>query len=308
MNLSIREKKQFNRLLELSLKLIPVCLAVFLIGNILFNISYFSSLQFEWSSLLTLADYYEGSILYVAYAFLVFLLISGLYLFQKKGISSAKEIISYFWKTIVLIFSAIAILLLYIPLGMIRITMIRKGKLTFHIKRKYVELVNTMKSAWKLVCRQFFWHIIGLICLVSLCVFLFIVLFIIIYTLYLYNWLSLLIAVGIYINLLLLINRDPSLWKILAICITVYWYTMWCLGGFTARPSPGYDFPFLNFIAQHQITQISTAYQQDLILVRAINKGVIAKDNDDIYFIKWEDVKYLRRHKAEKQEKIDAKK
>lgn len=306
MNLSIKEKKQFNRLLELSLKIIPACLAIFLIGNILFNISYFSSLQFEWSSLLTLADYYEGSILYVAYAFLVFLLVSGLYLFQKKGMSAAKETILYLRKIIILIFSAIALLPLFISLGIVRITMIRRGKLTFHIKRKYIELLKDMKSAWKLVYRQFFLHIIGLICLVSLGAFLLILLFIIIYTLYLYNWLSLLIVLGIYINLLLLINRDPSLWKILAISVTVYWYTMWSLGGFTARPNPGYGFPFLNFIAQHQPTHISTTYQQDLILVRMINKGVIAKDNDDIYFIKWEDVKYLHKQKNAKQGKKNA--
>ena len=114
MHISKRDRKRLNNWLELSLKAIPIFLAVFLIGNVLFNISYFSSVQFEWSSLLTISDYYEGSILYIAYALLVFLLVSGLYLFQKKGMGSIKELISYFWKTVVLMFSAVIIVFLYI--------------------------------------------------------------------------------------------------------------------------------------------------------------------------------------------------
>ncbi len=105
----------------------------------------------------------------------------------------------------------------------------------------------------------------------------------------------------IYINLLLLAKRNLSLWKITFICVTGYWYTMWAIGGLTARPSPGYDLPFLNFISNRQITHVVTSQQQNFILVRTINKGVIARDNDDLYFFQWEDVKYLHKEKTEKQ-------
>ncbi len=308
MKLSVKEIKQFNRCLELSLKMIPIVLAIFLVGNILFNISYFSSLQFEWSSLLTLSDYYEGSILYVAYAFLMFLLVYSIHLFQKKGFAYIKNAISYIYKIILLIFAIVLLIPLSIGIGIVQIIMIKKQGVSFRIKRKYVSFLKGIKSGWRLICEEFFLQLVGFIAIVILIIFLLMLFITIIYTLYLYNWLSLIIAIMLYINLLLLIKQNPSLWKIAFICVTIYWYTMWSIGGLSARPNPGYDLPFFNFISNPQMTHVVTSQQQDFILVRTINKGVIVRDNDDLYFFKWEDVKYLRKQKVEKQEKTDAKK
>ena len=308
MKLSVKEMKQFNRCLELSLKMIPIVLAIFLVGNILFNISYFSSLQFEWSSLLSLSDYYEGSILYVAYAFLMFLLVYSIHLFHKKGLAYIKNLISYVYKIVLLIFTIVLLIPLSIGIGIIQIIMIKKRGVSFRIKRKYISFLKGIKSGWHLIYEQFFLQVIGFIAVVILIIFLLMLFITIIYTLYLYNWLSLIIAIMLYINLLLLIKQNSSLWKIAFICVVIYWYTMWSIGGFTARPNPGYDLPFLNFISNPQMTHVVTAQQQDFILVRTINKGVIVKDNEDLYFFQWEDVKYLRKQKVEKQEKTDAKK
>lgn len=301
MKLSVKRNKQFDRYLDLSLKMIPILVSMFLIGNVLFNISYFSSLRCDWSNLLTLSDYYEGSIIYLQYTLLMFLFAFLFYMFQKKGLEYFKKLLSYIWSIILLFFYTLLIIYYYVRIMIVRIVMIKDKISAFSIKRSYISTLKKMKLVYRLIFKYFLLKILGIIALVVLIGFLIMIFITVIYTLYVYNWFSLIIATTIYVNILLFIKPKSSILQNILLFVVIYLYAMWSIGGLSARHTQTYELPILDFISSSQTTYISTNKQQNLVLVRAINKGVIAEDNDKLYFFKWEDVEYLYQKKHDKK-------
>lgn len=291
--------KILDKYLDIFLKGIPIGIAIFFIGSILFNISYFWNLDVKWTSLLVLSDYYEGTmevILYFVIIGFIFLGLKHLYKIISKSFKMFKSLLSTILRLIRSYFKII-----YTTIRFIRICvkLRNSNEISFSIKKELLYckhslpniqkelIINTLQVIFLSIPIILFSliGIMGILCL----------LVDFIYKIYLYNWTLFLLLILFYLYLKSYNdNKLNELQNIIFICL-LYWLSMWSTGGLSAHPISGDNVSFLKFISRSQITYVSTNQEQDFILVRAINKGVIVKDEDNLYFFKWEDVKFLNK-------------
>ena len=304
-------KRYVSYCLDICLKIIPVFLAVFIVGNVCFNVFYFQALRSEWVFLLSLSDYYEGNLFVIRYSTDILLLVLGCFFIQKFLKLVIKETalsIKLLWAKCK---SWYKIYLFYRSLK--RKVKQCKAANTFSYKRRRrfaqqrKEIKRIIKDWQKESDIKVMFEVLidCIICILLVGSFAFQI-----YELYVVNWQFIICVVFMY-SLICFFQHQTKEKKLVFMIVSVflYWGLMAILGGIIA-----FDKPTLPSIAESQLFLkrypsfvIIRSQQKSYVLKRAIAKGVLVTDDENMYFFPWDDVETVWQ-KTKKQEKTNAKK
>lgn len=303
------KKQKVEEFLDLLLKALPILIAIFFVGSLAFNVAYFRALKLNWYMFLSLSDYYEGSLFAILNLFLIGFIALGLHALQPQGIKLIKRLFFDLNKIKLLLLVLKQCLLLEWKMLLIRQRMRFLSNIPFDIKRTYLQEIRDSKILHKkifILLKKFLWNVVKIlfVLLCGVCWF-----GAILYLIYITNWPILLIIILAYIQLFIIKKNHKHL-SLLVQCFALfalYLTCMWDLGTYLAQERSGYDVlsirQFLN-----QEPSLARIAEKDYVLVRGLTRGIVVKDQDEILFFKWEDVKFLHKQRNEKQGKVDDKK
>lgn len=297
-----RTKKRVELYLDLFLKSLPLFVAIFFVGSVIFNIAYFRALNLDWPAFLSLSDYYEGSIFAVIHLFVVCIATLGLYLLQVKGGNLVKNLILKMGTLKIVLKAWKKCLIAEWGWLCIRQKMRFLKNIPFDIKREYLKATKQLKEyqeeSFDSLTRIFL-NILKILFLLFLGAFWLIT---VLYLIYITNWPILLIVFFTYIQLLLF-KKNHKYYSFggLFVVIGMFYFTcMWNLGLVLSQGKAGTDILSL-FHASNSASSLARIGEEDYVLIRGLNRGVLVKNEEKILFFKWEDVKYLYKEKTEKQ-------
>ncbi len=298
-HLTIKKTKQF---VDLFLKSLPILIAIFFVGSLAFNVAYFRALHLNWYMFLSLSDYYEGSIFSILNLFLVGFVVVGLHILQPQGLELIKLLLIDIKKIKLLLFAMKQCLLLEWKLLLIRQRMRFLNDIPFEIKRMYLKETRQLKIDHKKISKllkKFLWNITKIL----------VVLFIVVcwfgtvlYLIYITNWPILLVVLFAYIQIFI-IKKHHKRRSLVGVCFAVgvlYLTCMWDLGTYLAQERSGYDILSIRKFLNAGTSRVKIA-EKDYVLVRGLTRGVVVKDQNEIFFFKWEDVKYLYKEETDKE-------
>ncbi len=281
--------KEFNRYLDITLKIIPALITFVFIESIIFNLSYFNALNSEWTMLLSLPDYYEGSIFAIHYIFILGMISLVIYMLP-KFLKTIYRFCIYFLRCI-----RIFCICIFLSCQMLYIqTKLKTKTFSLNFKKKYVALKKELHNIWWELMQILSSIFKILIPLIILELFLFFSALHLTYTTYLYNWKLLLIALLVF-YLFIVWQKKPKSKLLVSICcgILLFSMLMWNLGAHIATQSRGYDFLSISKYLPTQKYSLASINGQKYRLIRALNKGILVKKDEKLLFFKWEDVASL---------------
>lgn len=297
----IRKSKQIEKYLEIVLKAIPIVVTLFFIGSVFFNFGYFRNVDLSLISLLSLSDYYEGSLFSVYYILMFTLVLMALYVLV--------DCIFLLYETIKCLF--------YFPYLYISI-LIR----SFIVKKKANSIINKLdKDTRKLRSMKDFENSVkeekklfretqqNLIIFIKnflksllklMLVFVFTALFAIvsIYCIYLVNWRLLIIIFILFVFLKIQQKYRFTRIKLFFVLSSLFFYGMFDLGNQIVFEKPGKEIDCLSKICPTRSKVYVNIEKEQYQLMRVIGKGVLVKKENEILFFKWEDVENLYQQKA----------
>lgn len=297
----LRKSKTIEKYLEIVLKAIPVFVTFFFVGSVFFNFGYFRNVNLSLISLLSLSDYYEGSLFSLYHIFIIIfslLMLNCLW----NALLSLWDIRKQFLKAKSIyadIKTKSSTIKMKVTSMINELEKIRYGE---EKKKELKSLLEEEKQEFKETQEMFTNLKIKLIketakiLLILLCISLSIATRI--YCVYLFN-LSLVIMIGILFVVFKLQQKYKFSKKtLLFIFLFGYPFVMFSLGNLLVFAKPGKGINCLAKICPIQSKVYVNIEKEQYQLMRLISRGVLVKKENEILFFKWEDVENLYQQKA----------
>ncbi len=292
----IRKFRQIEKYLEIALKSIPIGVVLFFVGSFFLNLGYFRKLGLSLMSLLSLSDYYEGSLFSIYYIgiilFSLFLLnttqSSILLLYKMVGLCTR-----FFWYYILILIKSIAIK----RKSRLIMEKIRQENNSSDKKRELDDIIKEEKKLFATASNNFYSGIKKFTKAGIKLLFLLLMGFILItshlYCVYIYNW-GLLVIIGIlYISFKIVQKHKISKIGFLSILFLFYVNGMYELGLMLVSTYPGKISPWNFKICSISKNMYVNINEEQYVFMRSLNRGILVKKDEEIFFFRWEDVQFL---------------